>query len=690
VIRTNIFPTRTVGNYFADTNILQVGANQGTLFVDYDFYVLPDTMHVYYDDMLIYDSGLVSFTNDVSIPFGPGLSTDLVIIMDEGNSTDTNTLWEYTATVVCPGPAYLVFTENTNLAPVPIKFASPPFLPTGSNLDLYCLPEQSLNRLVGENAYGLWQLEMWDTRAGAAYPAPELASWQLRFVFQNTIPVPIGLAHGITWTNTIPPGQTAPFFVDVPIWAALATNILVDASAPVNLFFNQNRPPTGTNADDVTLLSASTGGFVALTINGTPTLVPGGRYYLGIQNPGAASVTTAVQVDFDVTPLGNGVPFNATQAGNTLPRYFSYDVSSNGTAVSFQLVDLSGNVDLVAQTTPFPTLTGFDYGSFNPGTNDEDILVFTTSTPVALAPGRWYLGVFNADATNITYTILATEYTNTFPNIISLASGIPYSTVNSGAGDATDYYHYVVTSNALRAQFEIDGPTGDLTLVAGKGLPLPTLTNYVLLSANPGLNDELITLFDFSNPVALTPGDWFISAVNVSGGPVGYTMMATEFAAYGTNIHITSCQVFTKSFCLTWTSVPGIHYYVQGNANVNDTSWITVSPTIVAADVLTTWCFALPSPYHFFRLGEGLVVAPYVPPVRISGITVGTNGVLLQWLAPTNNQFQAQWTPSLAPPAWSGFTNVLTSTNGLFWFLDDGSQSGDLTGPRCYRLQQLP
>jgi hypothetical protein len=64
--------------------------------------------------------------------------------------------------------------------------------------------------------------------------------------------------------------------------------------------------------------------------------------------------------------------------------------------------------------------------------------------------------------------------------------------------------------------------------------------------------------------------------------------------------------------------------------------------------------------------------------------------VLLQWVAPTNSLFQAQWTLSLAPPAWSAFTNVLTSTNGLFWFLDDGSQSGDLTGPRCYRLQQLP
>jgi hypothetical protein len=64
--------------------------------------------------------------------------------------------------------------------------------------------------------------------------------------------------------------------------------------------------------------------------------------------------------------------------------------------------------------------------------------------------------------------------------------------------------------------------------------------------------------------------------------------------------------------------------------------------------------------------------------------------VLLQWLAPTNSQFQAQWTPSLAPPSWNPFTNILTSTNGVFSFLDDGSQSGGLASRRYYRLKQLP
>ena len=691
VLQTNIFPTRSAGDYNANTNILLVGHNQGILFVSYDMYVEPDTMHAYYDNVLLYDSGLVSYSNQVAIPFGPGTFTNIVIVMNEGNNTNTSTLWEYTATVACPVPAYLVFTENTNLAPVPIKFASPPFLPAGTNLDRYCMPEQSLNTLVGENAYGTWQLEMWDTRTGAGVFAPTLAGWQLRFVFQNTTPVPIALSHGVPATNTIPAGWLAPFAIDVPAWATRATNILVYASAPVNLLFSANLPPTGTNAGDVTLLPASTGGFVDLSTNGTPPLVPGARYYLGIQNTGMASVTAAVQVDFDVTPLTNGVRSDATQAGNTLPRYFSYDVSSNGTAMSFQLLNLSGNLNLVASYgLPLPTLASFDYCSFNPATNDEEIIVFPDSTPAALAPGRWYLGVYNADPSNVACTILATEYTNAFPSIITLSSGVPCPNNNSGAGDATDYYHYVVTTNALRAQFEIDGPAAPMALVAHKGLPLPTLTSYDCVSTNPGPNEQLITLFDFSSPVALTPGDWFISAVNVSGGPVGYTMMATEFPAYETNVLITSCQALTNNLCLTWTSVAGIHYYVQGKTNLNDTNWVAVSPTIVAAGALTTWCVTLPSPFQFFRVSEGLVVTPYVPPFRITSITLGADGVLLQCVAPISAQYQAQWTPSLAPSAWTSFTNLLTSTNGIFSFLDDGSQTGGLAGPRYYRLQQLP
>jgi alpha-tubulin suppressor-like RCC1 family protein/subtilisin-like proprotein convertase family protein/sugar lactone lactonase YvrE len=74
----------------------------------------------------------------------------------------------------------------------------------------------------------------------------------------------------------------------------------------------------------------------------------------------------------------------------------------------------------------------------------------------------------------------------------------------------------------------------------------------------------------------------------------------------------------------------------------------------------------------------------------------GTNGYLIRWLAPTNDTFQVQQTPSVVPPViWNSFSNVITYTgptvpgNGLFTFFDNGSQY-PFTGPsRFYRVLLL-
>jgi subtilisin-like proprotein convertase family protein len=574
-LMTNVFPTRSSGDFNASTNVLQTFQNQGTLVVDYDFYALPDIMHVYYDNALIFDSGSVSNGGQFNIPFGPGLSTNLVIIMNEGNNEDTNTLWEYTASIVNPTPGFVAFTEDTNLAQVPVKYAPVPFMSGGTNPTVWYLPEQSLNAFAGQSAFGKWQLEMRDTRAGPGGPPPQLAAWQLRFVFRNTAPIPISLTSGNSASNAVPPGQIAYFRVDVPAWATFATNLLLSASAPVNLLFNPTNPPTGTNSGDVTLLSGSIAGVATIARLGSPSVSPGTSYYLGIQNPTLASVVAAVQVDFDI-------------------------------------------------------------------------------------------------------------------NVISLTNGVALYTTNSAAGSGADYYVYTVTSNAVRAQFEIDAPSADMTLVARYGLPLPTLTNYSCISSNPGTNEELIVLFNSSKPVALNSGEWYLSAVNVSGVPATYSIRASEFPVYGTNILITNNQFSGNSLCLAWTSLPGVHYYVQGKTSLKATNWVAVSPTVTASDITSSWCLPLPSAYHFFRVHEGLVVAPNLQSVPITSISCQTNGVVLQWTGPIDTQFSVQFSPTLSPPVWTAFTNTVVSTNGTFLFHDDGAQCGGLTGPRYYRLQALP
>jgi hypothetical protein len=67
-------------------------------------------------------------------------------------------------------------------------------------------------------------------------------------------------------------------------------------------------------------------------------------------------------------------------------------------------------------------------------------------------------------------------------------------------------------------------------------------------------------------------------------------------------------------------------------------------------------------------------------------------GVLLRWNGPITAQYKVQWTPTLVPSIWTAVTNppAVTSATGLFQFLDDGSQTGGLGGPRYYRLLLLP
>jgi subtilisin-like proprotein convertase family protein len=710
LLHTNITPVTSTGNWQAQTNVFDTGMTSGSIGIKWDFFGVADWMRVYYDGNLIMDTGVYKYTGSTNLTYGPGNSTTITIVMNEGGNTNSvgETSWTYTVASTTADYVYATFTENTNETVTPIKFAIPPFtVPNyiGTNAALtnqiFYLPEDSdgLAQFTDKSSAGEWKLEVWDNRVGAMIPQPMLLGWQLSFVFATQEPVPPPLVHDTPVTNTLPAGQIQYFTVAVPYWASFATNTLV-STAPaqgLNVMFNQLGPPSGNNigSGDFMLMTGATGPqSVTLDTNGVPPpqLRPGLTYYIGVSNPGPAAVTFVYQVDFNVTPLTNGIP--VTSPSDTVPRYFSYDVTSTETVVSFALTNLDGNANLVARKgLPFPAPTNYDLGSFNPSTDDEDILVFANSEGVVLTPGRWYLGVFNADTKNVNYTIVVTDSTNALPTIITLFNMIPYTNSNSGVGITNDYYRYIVSTNAVRAQFEINNPSADMTLVARRGLPLPDMTSFDLISANPGTTDELIVLYDWSSPVALVPGEWFLTAVNVSGGPATYFIKASEWPLYGTNIVITNSGISGgNSFCITWTSLPGVHYYVQGRRNITDPTWDVVSPTILATGYSTTWCLPLPSPYHFFRVHEGLsaLATPTATPPRISAISRNSSGIVIQWTASASNQFRVQWANSLLPATWSTLSTVITSANGNFSFTDDGSQTGGLGSQRYYRLQQLP
>jgi hypothetical protein len=400
-----------------------------------------------------------------------------------------------------------------------------------------------------------------------------------------------------------------------------------------------------------------------------------------------------LEVDFDYTQLTNGVPFDSLADLPSLPRYFYYDVSPNASLVTYEVYNMSGNVDLVGrQGLSLPDLTSFAFAGMNPGTLDENVLIASNTVP-PVAPGRTYLGVFDRVPGPATYTIRATEYTNpAVAGVISLTNAIPYCYTNTLLPSTNDYYHFVVTNGAVRAQFEINNPSGDMTLAVRKGLPLPTTSSFDYISTNALTNDELIVVLTNSSPVALTPGDWIISAINVSGAPVSYCIKATQWGETGRPFVITNAYPAGNSFCLTWNSLPGVHYYVQGVTSLPSTNWVAVSPTITAVDYSTTWCISLPSPYHYFRVVEGLAIAPAPvppPPPQIISITHTNNTVELRFTGGTNALYRVQWSPGVSPAVWNTFTNILGSPTGLFLFVDDGSQTFGLAPMRYYRVLQL-
>jgi len=104
----------------------------------------------------------------------------------------------------------------------------------------------------------------------------------------------------------------------VPANATAATNLLVSATGPVNVWFNQTTPITSsTNAGNVLMLSAATSGSFLLTSTTTPPLVPGANYYLGLQNPGASNVTFVFQVNFGyATSSSNAVSISSVTVTN--------------------------------------------------------------------------------------------------------------------------------------------------------------------------------------------------------------------------------------------------------------------------------------------------------------------------------------------------------------------------------------
>ena len=354
--------------------------------------------------------------------------------------------------------------------------------------ELNYLPEQTLSSLFGQDAYGLWTLEILDRRTGpdalATNLLAQLTTWQLSFqTFPTVVQPTIALEHGIPYTNSLPVNGYQNFIVQVPQWATNATNVLLYSRdraginpLPVGVLCDTNTfPQSFTNAlfwppVNATATDILTTNVAGLPGNPGPVLYPGQSYFLTVTNTNAVAITFAVGVWFDIVTLTNCEPLTNGVVGPAgIPRYYQFDVATNldsaaglGQAgfvqsVCFYLSGVESNYTgfrsnltvVLSEHLPLPDLTHYDYISyydgspsaprgdsvpglthyqylsFPPRTNDDAIMIVSNTTPFALQTNRWYVGIFNAAPTNVPFAVQAC-YTTNYPTIITLTNGSNY------------------------------------------------------------------------------------------------------------------------------------------------------------------------------------------------------------------------------------------------------------------------
>ena len=198
--------------------------------------------------------------------------------------------------------------------------------------ELYYQAEQSLAPIIGTSAFGDWEMEVLDRRTGATSTNASLVSWQLEFIFANTnqaIAALGTLSGGTAANNSLGAAGLGYYVVNVPPQASFATNLLINASSPVNVWFSTAFPPTITSPGDVDLIPNSINNIATpaiLSTNGSPVfpgppnIIPGSTYYLVIQNLTNAPVTFNVKVNFDVVGQLSSLHFSGVKTSASHPQ----------------------------------------------------------------------------------------------------------------------------------------------------------------------------------------------------------------------------------------------------------------------------------------------------------------------------------------------------------------------------------
>jgi subtilisin-like proprotein convertase family protein len=525
-----------------------------------------------------------------------GLATNTVVITNFAQTnwqacTNSFIATNRQTTIELAGNTLSVLLDDVQLVQLPY-----------TNYNNYYLPEEPLAPIIGQNPQGCWTLSIWDTRLDSTQPTNgALLSWTLQLTTSSTNVPLIVLTNGSPpYATNVSRGGIVYFGVDVPALASFATNILSGASGPMNLLFNQSALPTGTLPGDVRLLNGN-GSYTLAAQGAPPPLIPGQRYFLGVQNTGSGTETFSLQVNFDVPSgtniiaLNNGVPV-ANSIGANGPEYYSFVVPPDASLVTFQLLNpTNGQMDLYARDgLPLPGPLNFDYQSENAGTSDQFIVITTNSVPVPLptagvngvlplSPTTWYLAVYNySGVSNGGYTILATYVTNGAMTVINLnnQTNDTYQTTAPPGYPTNLVYSFIATNpKAAGVLFTVNNlsSNGNVELLVGEGV-YPTPEDFYIGSFNAGTIEQYVSIATNKDLPSVTNVTWYAAVPNTSSSNVTYSITATEStnALASTPLFLgASIASPTNGFTMYWQAVPGTIYQIEVSTDLS--SWAVVT-----------------------------------------------------------------------------------------------------------------
>jgi hypothetical protein len=327
-------------------------------------------------------------------------------------------------------------------------------------------------------------------------------------------------------------------------------------TAPILQEYYSYQVPTS-NVLGVTFTVSGATGDVDLYAIRAPNLPGTGRFDYASATPGVTNETLVIHLDSQPVPLAPGLWYLAVTNTSGIPGT-SYAISvieqrgriqelkpgqsitadHPGVDEDFYYVTLPTDVsalrvrtrgateDLILSSRsklPVPTAINFEYQSDTADSGDEDILVTTNSTPVALAGGRWYFAVTSVGGLPTPYTISA-DLRLRDAVFEALTNEIWFEAVaTNGPVDLEFIYRNPGDVSAIT--FELDQLTGEADLAVSPDEPLP-LSPVLFANAQPGTQSEQVTVLAGRDLPSLGR-DWYLRVRLPSAGPVRFRIRAS-------------------------------------------------------------------------------------------------------------------------------------------------------------------